>query len=428
MFNLVQIQEDLKGLPTQAIMSYANGQNPQVPPYIALAELNRRKQLEQSIQQGQQAAPQGTLKDQIEQGVGLQALQAQRQKQAMAQIGQQAENSPGTEQVSEPAQQSPAFAGGGIVALAGAGVVNGEDSGGDPEGIDDKAKRRRMLAEFLGGQQPTVEAPPAAPVQGATAKPVFGIQAPAAPTLQGSTGEAMGITQPFVEQSQAASKEYYDLMKQQQAQREKDNPWNAAMAWLGGASRNPSGRWQEALANAGSAYQATTAEQQRIKEAAEQEQAKLKMGIADLPLANVKDAMGKGSDFASKIYGDKAKVYGSDTAAMASKYHTDASVKQANQQADKALASQNIQAIAESRKSVEAQLRAVESDLRVLEPNPATDKAVLDELRAQQSGLTSSLQRLSEAALNLGGPKLNAAVQTPPSGSGNKKVINFNDI
>jgi len=63
--NLVQVQEHLKGMPTQVLMGYANGQNPQVPPYIALGELNRRKQMEQQPAQ----PPQGSVKDQIEQSL-----------------------------------------------------------------------------------------------------------------------------------------------------------------------------------------------------------------------------------------------------------------------------------------------------------------------------------------------------------------------
>jgi len=78
--NLIQVQDRLKDMPTQAIMSYANGSNPDVPPYLALGELNRRKQMEQKHAE----APQGTVKDQIEQSVKL----AQAQKAAQAQ-GQQ---------------------------------------------------------------------------------------------------------------------------------------------------------------------------------------------------------------------------------------------------------------------------------------------------------------------------------------------------
>ena len=83
--NLVQIQERLKDLPTQAIMSYANGMNPEVPPYLALGELNRRKQMEQKTAQ----APTGTVKDNIEQQMGVMQLQAAKQKQMAQQMAQQ---------------------------------------------------------------------------------------------------------------------------------------------------------------------------------------------------------------------------------------------------------------------------------------------------------------------------------------------------
>ena len=67
--NLVQIQERLKDMPLQAVMQYANGMNPEVPPYLALGELNRRKKMEQSMQPAEM--PQGTIKEQLEQEVGL---------------------------------------------------------------------------------------------------------------------------------------------------------------------------------------------------------------------------------------------------------------------------------------------------------------------------------------------------------------------
>jgi hypothetical protein len=60
--NLIQIQEHLKDLPTPAIMAYANGQNPQVPPYMALGEMNRRKAMEQRATQ----APDSSVKEKIE--------------------------------------------------------------------------------------------------------------------------------------------------------------------------------------------------------------------------------------------------------------------------------------------------------------------------------------------------------------------------
>ena len=63
--NLIQIQDRLKGMPTQAVMAYANGSNPEVPPYVALGELNRRKQMEQQAAQ----PPQGSVKDNVEQSL-----------------------------------------------------------------------------------------------------------------------------------------------------------------------------------------------------------------------------------------------------------------------------------------------------------------------------------------------------------------------
>jgi hypothetical protein len=60
--NLIQIQEHLKDLPTQAIMAYANGKNPEVPPYMALGEMNRRKNMEQRAAQ----APDSSVKEKLE--------------------------------------------------------------------------------------------------------------------------------------------------------------------------------------------------------------------------------------------------------------------------------------------------------------------------------------------------------------------------
>ena len=79
MFNLVQIQEQLKGMPLPAVMQYANGSNPEVPPYVALTELNRRKQMEQaaSVQQ----PPNQTVADQVKQGaMGMMQMAAQQEQ------------------------------------------------------------------------------------------------------------------------------------------------------------------------------------------------------------------------------------------------------------------------------------------------------------------------------------------------------------
>jgi hypothetical protein len=126
--NLVQIQERLKDMPLQAVMQYANGMNPEVPPYLALGELNRRKKMEQSMQPAEM--PQGTVKEQLEQEVGLAALQKQlmnqlqtqglRQQQAAMSQGQQMARMPGPAPQGLPQPEVPEeveMAGGGIATI-----------------------------------------------------------------------------------------------------------------------------------------------------------------------------------------------------------------------------------------------------------------------------------------------------------------------
>jgi hypothetical protein len=69
--NLIQIQEHLKDLPTPAIMAYANGQNPQVPPYMALGEMNRRKSMEQRAAQAPNSSVKEKLENELNQQVAL---------------------------------------------------------------------------------------------------------------------------------------------------------------------------------------------------------------------------------------------------------------------------------------------------------------------------------------------------------------------
>lgn len=87
MMNLVQLQERLKDVPMQALMQYANGANPTIPPFLALGELNRRKKMQESAAAEQAAEMEGapTVKQQIEQATGLMALQGSRQQQAAKQ-------------------------------------------------------------------------------------------------------------------------------------------------------------------------------------------------------------------------------------------------------------------------------------------------------------------------------------------------------
>jgi len=124
--NLVSIQEKLKDFPNQVIMAYANGQNPEVPAYMALAELQRRKRM----QQGLKEAPKETVKDKIErestqQTVGLMDAQMAAQQAQQAQQPQQPQQEP----QQAPQQEMPAMAAGGIARLPVGEMFNYRDGG-----------------------------------------------------------------------------------------------------------------------------------------------------------------------------------------------------------------------------------------------------------------------------------------------------------
>lgn len=123
--NLIQVQEHLKDMPMRVVMEYANGKNPQVPPYLALGELNRRKQMEQSAKTPQ--APDGTVKERLEkeltgQAADLMQAGAAKQAQSNQQLQQSLMGQPqpvpeGTPQPPQPEEEMPQMAGGGLTAL-----------------------------------------------------------------------------------------------------------------------------------------------------------------------------------------------------------------------------------------------------------------------------------------------------------------------
>jgi len=177
--NLIQVQEHLKDMPMRAIMEYANGKNPQVPPYLALGELNRRKQMEQSARTG--TPPEGTVKDKLEKEITGQATDlmqagAARQAQSNEQLQQSLMGQPqpvpeGTpqppqqeEEMPEMAQQMPQMAaggltslptndmfkfagGGGVVAFANGDVVVDEFSAANPAFYDEQLAVNRVKNE-----------------------------------------------------------------------------------------------------------------------------------------------------------------------------------------------------------------------------------------------------------------------------------------
>lgn len=165
MLNLVQIQDKLKDMPMQAVMAYANGQNPMVPPYLALGELNRRKGMERAAMAEQAKQEPPTIKQATEQELGLMNLQKQKAMMAQQNMGQAMANAPSPVPAGigeAPVQMAgggltrlpvrnfrrDAYACGGIVAFADGGVPQLEV----PEKTSDEAElqRLRKIQELAG--------------------------------------------------------------------------------------------------------------------------------------------------------------------------------------------------------------------------------------------------------------------------------------
>lgn len=131
--NIVQIQNRVQELPnTPQTMQYLNaalnGQVKTIPPYIAAAELQRRESegMADQLAKGAAQGPQPTVKDQLEEKMGIMALMGQKQPPQRPQIPQPAPAEPQPEAAgidSLPVKDDMfGMAGGGIVAFSGGGA------------------------------------------------------------------------------------------------------------------------------------------------------------------------------------------------------------------------------------------------------------------------------------------------------------------
>jgi hypothetical protein len=93
--------------------------NPEVPPYLALGELQRRElsQKQMATAQGAQQGPQPSVKEQVEQKAGLMALQQMQQQQMAQQQAQPQGPMPAPAGVPQPEQQPEMMARGGLAGI-----------------------------------------------------------------------------------------------------------------------------------------------------------------------------------------------------------------------------------------------------------------------------------------------------------------------
>jgi hypothetical protein len=164
--NLVQINERLKDLPMQVIQQYANGMNPEVPPYLALGELQRRElsQKQMATSQGAQQGPQPSVKEQVEQKAGLMALQQMQQQQMAQQQAMPRGPMPAPAGVPQPEQQPEMMARGGLAAIpvrsdmfeyADGGIVAFQE-GGQPKKYETPYDRMNRENREKAGDEPRV--------------------------------------------------------------------------------------------------------------------------------------------------------------------------------------------------------------------------------------------------------------------------------
>jgi hypothetical protein len=165
--NLVQINERLKDLPMQVVQQYANGMNPEVPPYLALGELQRRElsQKQMATAQGAQQGPQPSVKEQVEQKAGLMALQQMQQQQMAQQQARPQGPMPVPAGVPQPEPQPQAMmARGGLAGIpvrsdmfeyADGGIIAFQ-SGGQPKKYETPYDRMNRENREKGGEEPRV--------------------------------------------------------------------------------------------------------------------------------------------------------------------------------------------------------------------------------------------------------------------------------
>ena len=85
--NLIQTQYHLRDLSNDQVKAFANGRDPSaVPEWLAAAEMQRRERVEMASSK----APEKSVKERLEETMGLKALQAQRQQMAGQKMGEQA--------------------------------------------------------------------------------------------------------------------------------------------------------------------------------------------------------------------------------------------------------------------------------------------------------------------------------------------------
>jgi hypothetical protein len=129
-YNPIKLQNDLRLIPTETLIEYVKGINPEVPSYMALGVLKERKEKEARYAAENQKAPETSVAEDLTQAPqgGLQMLAGNPMGSPAQQMPQGAPTMPADQGVASldtgDMYQEDSFAGGGIVAFDDGGDVN----------------------------------------------------------------------------------------------------------------------------------------------------------------------------------------------------------------------------------------------------------------------------------------------------------------
>ena len=141
--NLIQVAERLKDMPLNVVMQYANGMNPDVPPYVALTELERRSRMQQGMASSGMEVDNTTVKDKLGQQMGLMAMQPAMPQPQMAQPPAQMG---GIASANVPADMFSAAEGGIVAFKKGGDDEDGEEAEDETEADKEVNEQARALA------------------------------------------------------------------------------------------------------------------------------------------------------------------------------------------------------------------------------------------------------------------------------------------
>jgi hypothetical protein len=135
--NIVKLQNELKSIPVETLIQYVQGANPEVPSYLALAEIKSRKDMESKYAAQNQKAPETSVAEDLTQMPnqgGLQTLAGNPiSSPAATQVAQGAPTMSADQGVAGldtgDMYNEQNFAGGGIIAFDDGGDVNYTDGG-----------------------------------------------------------------------------------------------------------------------------------------------------------------------------------------------------------------------------------------------------------------------------------------------------------